>query len=346
MEPEIKNPVLVRMGNRMYFFYRFRRDDGNSVSGNLTRIMTCLLVAKQEQPTVPVLCLMFTKGPILWTGQSEKVYESDENIQYGLANLLPHLNISIEKMIAMSKIGEKCVYFNFNNYSNDIGFTGSPEKVYMIPAKSSFFDTTRNIVFPNGVENNNARLSILRVLDCHGEHYPETKMPLIELYASLPLTELEFKRQIVRLREDSRIDVNSESGDETKILTLRINSRGLAELEGNLKPGVESAQMSQHIYGPQFNSTTSGPNSSIINTVHYSAVFNQVREELERRNSPNKIEIKEIVDELEQEISKPEKEVNKIQKIFGKLKNLAEWSTKILGPVIGKIVLDKLGFPA
>lgn len=346
MESEMKDPVLVRLNNQIFLLYRFKRDDGNSVSMSFRRTITCLLVARQKQPTIPVLCLIFTKGPLLWKDQSDIVYEKNENIQYGLANLLPHLNINIEKMIAMSKLGEKCFYFNFSNDDNKNGFTESSINTYYIPTETSFFDTARNIVFPRGVENISARSSILKILESHSEYYPETKMSLSELYASLPLTDLEFKKQLVRLREDHRIDVNSEPGDETKVLTLRINSRGQAELEGNLKPGVESGQMSQHIYGSQFNSTTLGDNSPIINTIQYSTVFNQVREELERRSEPNDIEIKQTLNELEEEVGKPGKDISKIKMVFEKLKKLAEWSTKLLGPIVGKIILSKLGFPA
>ena len=85
------------------------------------------------------------------------------------------------------------------------------------------------------------------------------------LQASIPLTTKALIFNLNLLKEDDKVDfIISPHSDPPKIVSIKIKSKGIKTLEGEMETTLQSPQMVKNIYGTNIeNLTTHGDNSPI-----------------------------------------------------------------------------------
>jgi len=333
-----REPVRTTIGGENFVSFRNTNVDGQTRSGRIGGVLTRLILSKTDDFENPVGCVVFFLDLITkqwWRPEGEQPFGSDELLHYSLANLLPYLELDSGSLLNMFDHGSMCLEVTF--CPEQSGFTTVEKTEFKIQTHDGFYSTARSIVFPNGYNEKEARKKVLKILGNYRTDFPTTNMSFEKLQASIPITKKELLGSVMWLKEDEAVEILTSPSDPDTIISLKIRSKGMAELDGSLNRPVEYPHMVKNVFGPNFESTTHGSNSPIINQLDNRSTFDAVRQRLESENTPNKEEIGQVVTELEKEISNPTS-LDKINESTSRLRKIAGWAFQMVSGLVQQVV--------
>ena len=259
-----------------------------------------------------------------WKGNEETLYGFGETLEYSFANLLPHLPLGVEHIKEVFGHGSTCVAIEFNNKPD--GF--SEDRItYFIELKDSFFKTAQRIVFKNGMSKKAIRREILQVLLNELEENPDTFMRMENLQSSIPITTKELILNLRLLKEEEKVDfIMSPHSDPPKIVSVKIKSKGIKELEGDEGFPLQSNQVVKQVFGTNIEHlTTHGDNSPInISIGDIDTAFGNITKQVEEKDFEGKKEVLELVKELQEELTE-KKDPQVVKGLMGKIKEKTAW---------------------
>jgi len=335
----------IIIDGKPYLVLRDTSVEGMTISGGFGHVLRRLFIEDINGSNL-IGCIVFYldfPSSFSWEANENSLYGSNERLEYSLANLLPHLDIGIKHINeAFKRSGQQCIICNLNG--NISGF--NEDKInYSIQLKDNFFKTAQELVFKGGVTRKKAKREILTILLNGLEENPNTYILIDNLKSSIPLTTKELFFQLHILKEEDMIDFVASPSDPQKIISVKIKAKGVKELEAESDTGLQYPQMVKQVFGTNIENTTYGPNSPItVSIEQIKTVFDALQKEIqEHPQISNKVELSEIVKELETEITKKENP-NKVKELLEKVKVSADWvyTRLINNPIISGIIVDLL----
>ena len=333
----------IVLGGSPYLVFRDTSVDGRMNDGGFDVVLRRFILTETNEKTIG--CIVFYLGFLTaysWKTDEKTLYGSDETTEFALANLIPHLPLDIEIIKETFSHSSKCFTIEFNQ--KPTGFNVANDS-YSIGLKDSFFTTAQKIVFKDGMSKRQIRREILQILLNALEENPNTYLPIKELQYSIPITTKELLLHLHLLRDEDKVDCVTQPSDAQEIVSVKIKSKGIKELEGEIDAQVQSSNVVKHIYGTNIENTTYGANSPItVKIEEIKTIFQTLQQEIkEDRQLEGKEELSETVNQLENELINS-KNPKKVGVLLGKIKASTQWVYQkiISNPIISNIIAELL----
>lgn len=289
-------------------------------------------------------CVVFNTsllGDHAWNQEGlYKDFTEEQKILFCLS-LLNHLPFYPEKLMEIYGAGGGSCFEYFFTTGYEEQETGN----YNINAEGGYIKTAQKIIYGSEITNGKICRKILDVLYSHWEDYPDTGMTIQQILAFVLVEPTPLKRNLRRLAEDGKIYLLTSSADPSMIISGKILSPGLREVEGEIvSNGTSSVEYVQEkIMGNKISASTSGSNSPIIIDSQVTAFFGELLLDLEKSDTQNKEEVAADVKELEKQI-KGDKDPSKIRGLMEKIGTSAGWiNQKVIShPVVAQILAQVL----
>lgn len=177
-------------------------------------------------------CTTFTishTAETIWSNQSETL--NGEDRLYFCVSLLNHLPFypEIVKNCYYNQ-DSKCFEYNFNTQRE--GFS-EEDNAYYIKVQNNWIKTGQTVIYGDTKSNVDIRRNILRLLYSHWEENSETSVGLKNISIATSITGQVLVGNLRFLEQENKVEVLNEPADRSKIISAKIKSGGVKEVESN-----------------------------------------------------------------------------------------------------------------
>jgi hypothetical protein len=285
-------------------------------------------------------CVTFTEHLLIdsvWTQPDKKPFPTKYKIE-ALVNLLHYLPFNFEEI---KKYHPKCFEYQFDRDFSE----RKSGRLYTISAADSFEETFQRIIFGDNLTNKKIQDATAEIMFNYWEDNPDTNISVELLLSILPLTKVNLIKNLKILLEEDKIRAVVSPSNPQELISVGLKPSLIRELDGEVKPSPKYQKTIKHIYGPNIESTTYGPNSPInIDVEKIETVFKGFQKEIDKHpTQQNKNKISKTVEKLEIEVTK-NKNPERVKKLLNHLKNSANWLYKkiLLNPYVSGIIVEIL----
>lgn len=350
-----QKPIRIKLGEKSVLVFRESDVEGITRPRGFEKVVRQFLLCDTDTKH-PIGGITFYSGIMVALSRAMEPetgteYGKIENIEFALANLIPHLPLSYEHFQdVFGRVGNCiiCDLADFDGYTSD-------RARYGIKVREGLLKAAQKIIFPNGMKRKDVEREILQILLNFREENPDASMTIEELMASIPLSTKNLTLYLRVLEEEGKIYLESYTTVDSasaKILAVTIKSAGIRVLEGEETSAVQLRPMVQNnttIYGHKFGDlTTHGANSPInITAGDVNTALGDIIRQVKEKDFESKEETIAVLEELQTEMA-GEQSPGKMKNLMDKLKNGAKWvydlilSNPILTAYLTELLLKSL----